>query len=96
MKRLALLVCALFAALALLTAYVWVNHLAAPGPVEQVRFTAQDGTALVGDLYLPAGEGPYPAMVALLGSGPEVSNDLTYRAHAVAFARRGISVLIYD
>jgi dienelactone hydrolase len=37
--------------------------------MEQVSFTSRDGTALTGRLARPAGDGPFPAVVAMHGCG---------------------------
>jgi len=34
-----------------------------------VAYAAHDGVSLLGDLYLPAGAGPFPALVAAHGGG---------------------------
>jgi len=76
--------------------YLWMSFVVPDGPVELVSFTADDGVVLVGDLYLPEGDAPHAAMIVMHGSGPEVMSDVAYRMHAVAFAREGIAVLMWD
>ena len=60
---------------ALLAALALVAGSAGAAP-ETVRFpSAQSGTTLVGYLYRPAGDGPFPAAVLLHGrAGPYSSN----------------------
>jgi len=73
-----------------------------PYRVEDVRF-ANDfaGIELAGTLTLPEGEGPFPAVVLISGSGPQ-DRDETLLGHkpflviADHFTRRGIAVLRFD
>ncbi|MEM6570298.1 MAG: prolyl oligopeptidase family serine peptidase [Planctomycetota bacterium] len=46
-------------------------------------------------LLLPAGEGPFPAIVWTHGSGPVDREDPLYRSHAAWLAEHGIASLIY-
>jgi alpha-beta hydrolase superfamily lysophospholipase len=50
--------------------------------------------ALSGSLYLPMGEGPFPVLILLHGSG--AGERHFYRIFADLFARNGIATLIYD
>jgi pimeloyl-ACP methyl ester carboxylesterase len=73
-----------------------------PFPYEStdVRFDNGD-VSLAGTLVVPAGDGPFPAVVLVSGSGPQ-DRDETLLGHrpflvlADAFARRGIASLRYD
>jgi uncharacterized protein len=65
-----------------------------PYTSENVRF-ANSGVTLAGSLYIPKGPGPYPAVVFLHGSGPEIRWGAS-RFLSDYFARRGIATLIYD
>ena len=65
----------------------------APPRFEEVSFPS-DGVVLAGELTLPAGEGPHPAMVVVHGSG-RVTAD-RYRFVAEAFSEKGFAVLTYD
>jgi dipeptidyl aminopeptidase/acylaminoacyl peptidase len=64
---------------------------------------ASGGVRLSGDLTLPAGRGPFPAVVLVSGFGP-VDRDggfgpfasHYYRTLAAALAHRGVAVLRYD
>jgi uncharacterized protein len=67
---------------------------------EEVKFSNGDVT-LAGTLTLPAGAGPYPAVVLITGSGPENRDEeifgfKIFRVIADALTRQGIAVLRYD
>jgi len=47
-----------------------------------VTYATHDGVALAGDLYLPAGAGPFPALVAAHGGGSVAHNRQTLRFSA--------------
>jgi len=75
-----------------------------PGPTpyaeEAVRFDRGD-VRLAGTITVPAGEGPFPAVVLLNGSGQqdrdsEIVGFRPFRILADAFARAGVAVLRYD
>jgi uncharacterized protein len=61
--------------------------------VDPVRFTSGD-VRVSGDVVLPDGPGPHPAVVMLHGSGREDRSG--YRIVARALAERGVAALIYD
>ena len=42
---------------------------------QEITFASGD-FELVGDLVLPGGEGPYPAVIAVHGSGPQTRNSI--------------------
>lgn len=78
-------------------------------PVPPFPYTAEDvtfsnpeaGITLAGTLTLPAGEGPFPAVVLLTGSGAQDRDETIFdhRPFAVwadALTRRGVAVLRYD
>jgi alpha-beta hydrolase superfamily lysophospholipase len=80
-------------------AELWLARTGAvPEPAwtpETVRFQgANDGVSIAGTLLLPSGEGPYPAILLLNGSGN--APRATLWPFAEAFARNGIAALIYD
>lgn len=52
--------------------------------------------SLAGTLYLPEGDGPFPAVVILHGSGTLPRTDRLYREHGERLSKAGISVLVYD
>lgn len=63
------------------------------GREEWVRFE-RDGTALVGRLHIPAGEGPHPAIVLVHGSGETPGSRWLYNGDFMV--ANGIAVLAYD
>lgn len=72
-------------------------------PDTDMTVTADDGTRLAGTLTLPAGLGPYPAVLLLHGSGPLDRDGSTRklpvdlgRPLAAALAAEGIATLRYD
>jgi len=69
---------------------------------EEVTFSGgADGIVLAGTLTLPKGEGPFPAVLLIAGSGPQ-DRDESLASHrpflliADAFTRKGIAVLRCD
>lgn len=60
---------------------------------EEIRF-GQKEAPLAGSLVLPAGHGPYPAVVMVHGSGPVTRNF--FGPIAYWFANHGVAVLSYD
>lgn len=73
-----------------------------PYDVEDVRFPNENaGISLAGTLTLPQGEGPFPAVILVTGSGAQ-DRDESLMGHrpflvlADHLTRRGIAVLRYD
>ena len=73
-----------------------------PYDVSEIRIrNAVADVTLAGTLTMPSGDGPFPAVVLISGSGPQ-DRDETLFDHkpfavlADAFTRRGIAVLRYD
>ena len=70
--------------------------------IEEVTFVNEkEGNTLVGTLTIPQGEGPFPAMVLVSGSGQqnrdeELMNHRPFWVIADYCARQGIAVLRYD
>lgn len=58
-----------------------------------VEFTS-DGTTVRGDLYLPDGEGPFPAVV--MAGGWCYVKELRQPQYAAEFVRRGVAALVFD
>ncbi|HSJ55412.1 MAG TPA: alpha/beta fold hydrolase [Anaerolineae bacterium] len=79
----------------------------APAYVDTTRFAEQEVTvgtgewALPGTLSLPVGDGPFPALVLVHGSGPNdrdetIGPNKPFRDLAWGLATRGIAVLRYE
>jgi len=85
----------LFALVLLLVGYTVLRHLVFWGPSETVRFES-GGVELVGTFATPEGDGPFPAVLVLLGSGPETRKGPAYRINSTNMLRHGFAVLIYD
>ena len=70
--------------------------------IEEVTFTnPKEGNTLTGTLTIPEGEGPFPAMVLVSGSGQqnrdeELMNHRPFWVMADYCARHGVAVLRYD
>ena len=74
---------------------------AAPAYVEHDFSVGEGDLPLPGTLALPAGDGPFPAVVLVHGSGPVDRNGTIGASHplrdiAQGLAERGIAVLRYD
>ena len=69
---------------------------------EEVTFTnKKEGNTLAGTLTIPEGEGPFPALVLVSGSGQqnrdeELMNHRPFWVIADYLSRRGVAVLRYD
>ena len=65
------------------------------GRVQTGRVEFQNGEVkLAGNLFIPAGEGPFPAVVVIHGSAAETSRDMLM--HGWFFVQHGFAVLTYD
>lgn len=53
----------------------------------------RDGLKIYGELYMPAGAGPFPAIIIAHGFGGNLSHN---RAYAERFAENGIAAYIFD
>ena len=65
---------------------------------EEVSVTTKDGIKLSGSLTLPEGEGPFPAVLLISGSGPQDRNEEAWKYKpflmiADRLTRQGIAVL---
>lgn len=72
-----------------------------PYASEDVRFASEDGIELAGTLTLPEGDGPFPGVVLVSGSGPqnrdeELLGHKPFLVLADHLTREGIAVLRYD
>lgn len=54
------------------------------------------GVSLAGEIAMPPGPGPHPAIVLLHGSGTGSRKSWSYRSWADLLVRRGLAVLYYD
>lgn len=53
----------------------------------------REGKKIYGELYLPAGEGPFPAVIMAHGFGGQCAHN---RPYAEVFAQNGIAAYIFD
>ncbi len=65
-----------------------MSHEARPG----VTYATHDGVALQGDLYLPAGAGPFPALVAVHGGGWQAGARNAFQFWGPWLAERGYAL----
>ena len=91
----ALVGAALISVLAII-AWNWWHHIRIHGEAEAIEFSSGDGTVLVGEVRLPEGAGPHPAVVLVHGSGASDASDIDYRYNSNAFLKRGLAVLVYQ
>ena len=63
---------------------------------EEVSVTTKDGIKLSGSLTLPKGEGPFPAVLLISGSGPQDRKYKPFLMIADHLTRQGIAVLRMD
>jgi acetyl esterase/lipase len=59
---------------------------------EGVTYATHDGVALAGDLYLPAGAGPYPALVGVHGGGWQLGARSAFQFWGPYLAERGYAL----
>src|SRR5215470_10369785 len=57
-----------------------------------VTYATHDGVALAGDLYLPAGAGPHPALVAVHGGGWQAGVRGAFQFWGPYLAERGYAL----
>lgn len=74
----------------------WWHHIRIHGDVDPIQFSSADGTMLLGEVRLPAGPGPHPAVVLVHGSGPAELSEVDYQYNSNAFLKKGLAVLAYD
>lgn len=95
LRRVSLITFGLGAAACLFLGFVWLTYFYPWTPSENIFFGSEN-IRLAGVLILPRGEGPYPAVVQVSGSGLVGKHSLSMRLHANALARQGVAVLCYD
>lgn len=76
--------------------WIWYDLVRIHGSTSPIEFQSADGTILRGEIYLPKGNGPFPAIEILHGSGPHVASMPVYKIHATAFLKKDVAVLVYD
>lgn len=76
--------------------YIWYDLIRMHGREIPVAFQSKDGTTLRGEIYVPKGNGPFPGVVVLHGSGPHTADMAPYKLNANAFLKKGVAVLLYD
>ncbi len=86
---------AVFALAVLLLAYNVLAHLVFWGSKEPVSISSA-GVSVECTFAKPADEGVFPAVIVLLGSGPETRNGPAYRINASNMLRHGFAILICD
>ena len=57
-----------------------------------VSYATHDGVALAGDLYLPAGAGPFPALVGVHGGGWQAGARNAFQFWGPYLAERGYAL----
>ncbi|MEO0422488.1 MAG: alpha/beta fold hydrolase [Pseudomonadota bacterium] len=98
MRKLLLLLTPLLAFSLCVGVFTWSQHLRLHGEVREGEFASADGVVLAGSLLVPraSGEGPYPVIILLHGSGAAAGLPPFVTAHANALLREGVAVLAYD
>ncbi|NNE92198.1 MAG: hypothetical protein HKN23_11170 [Verrucomicrobiales bacterium] len=64
--------------------------------VEKVIFESQPGFHVTANLYLPEGDGPFPAVLHPTGHSANAKNRDVYQMASITIARGGCAVLCYD
>ncbi|MBE7559299.1 acetylxylan esterase [bacterium] len=64
--------------------------------VEKVMFESRPGFWVVGNLYLPDGEGPFPAMVNPIGHWGAGKAVMQVQSRCMGLARRGVAALALE
>ncbi len=61
-----------------------------------ITYATHDGVALLGDLYLPEGAGPFPAIVVVHGGGWQLGSRTGYQQWGAYFASAGYALFAVD
>ena len=64
--------------------------------IEKLVFESRPGFRVTADLYIPAGSGPFPALLGVAGHSETSKADPVYQHVWVSMVRRGVIVLAYD
>lgn len=64
--------------------------------IEKVIYESRPGFKVTANLYVPRGQGPFPAVLGPCGHTQDGKASATYQAFATGLARRGYMVLVYD
>lgn len=64
--------------------------------IEKLVFESRPGFRVTANVYIPAGPGPFPALLGVAGHGEAGKADPVYQHVWVSMARRGVLVLAYD
>lgn len=76
---------------------IHLRRASRPRPLRVEPFHFQSGAqTLSGDILLPDGNPPFPAVVLIEGSTTEGRRNWTYRSFGELFARNGVAAFIYD
>ena len=86
---------AVLALMMLLLAYNVLAHLVFWGSKETISVSSE-GVSIACTFAKPADEGVFPAVIVLLGSGPETRDGPAYRINASNMLRHGFAILICD
>jgi pimeloyl-ACP methyl ester carboxylesterase len=95
LKKLGRGVLAIVSVLALLVLFNFLRHYVYWSPHEELSFS-NGPVVLAGTLVKPSGDGPFPAVLLLHGSGPEPRAEPPTRAVVNALVRNGFAVMLYD
>jgi len=63
---------------------------------ENIPYCKRDEIDLRGDLYLPAGEGPFPVLIGVPGGGWRSCTRTTFRPWGLHLAARGYGLFVID
>ena len=64
--------------------------------IEKLMFESRPGFRVTANLYIPAGSGPFPAVLGVAGHSETGKADPVYQHAWVSLVRRGMVVLAYD